>query len=459
MIVYKFGGALARSKRGLEALVRIMREAQRAEATRAHRAKSSAIHGVVLVTSALGHTTRHLTRAAELAEDGKLREAEDLLARVIAQHEQLALSMEIERERNLIDRFESIASEIASLLEGVAIVRELSPRSRDAILAAGERLAAELILALLEDREIPVRHIPSSRVMITDETFGHAAPQMEEIATRAAHSIVPVLRREAVALIEGFSGATRDGIVTTMGSESSDLSATLLAGVLGAREVVIWKLLPGLYTADPEFVKTPKLIRTMSFDEAEELGRRGARVLFPTFAHPLQAAGATGTKTILRIATPFSKSKGHTVLTHEDPISRGKIARPLAAVLEQNLVVLTMKLSEPNMKLDELRKRAIYSWESNDERTILLRREDRRIALRVLSDAQLPFQELKALAALAIIYRATSAAEPLTSHVAKSLRSFALYALVPVGRSVVALVDNAQALAALRKLHHDLFEG
>ncbi len=145
MIVYKFGGALARSKRGLEALVHILDEAYKLEATRARRVKKTGgarmidhPHGIVLVTSAIGHTTRYLARAAELAEEGKLREAEEILEKTIAQHRQLAESLVMDDEATLHDKFESISSEIAALLEGVAIVRELSPRTRDAILAAGE---------------------------------------------------------------------------------------------------------------------------------------------------------------------------------------------------------------------------------------------------------------------------------------------------------------------------------
>ena len=212
-----------------------------------------------------------------------LPEAEESLGRTIAQHEQLATSLGIADETALFDRFKSISGDIAALLEGVAILRELSPRTRDAILAAGEQLAVALIEALLRDREFPVRFVDAGSVIVTDENFGHATPIIEEITSRAETLILPQLRKGFIVLVQGFSGATLDGITTTMGSESSDLTATAtLAAAMGAREIVIWKTLPGLYTADPEFVKTPKLIRSMSFDEAEEMGRtRSTRILFP----------------------------------------------------------------------------------------------------------------------------------------------------------------------------------
>ncbi len=465
MIVYKFGGALARSKRGLEALVRLLRDASKRETIRARRAKKSGSgriidhpHGIVLVTSAIGHTTRHLSRAAELAEEGKLREAEEVLEKSIAQHRQLAESLAMEEEAALLDRFESIAAEVAALLEGVAIVRELSPRTRDAILAMGERLAIVLIEALLRDREFLVRFADASDVIITDEQFGQAAPILEEIATRAEKLILPPLRRGAIVLVQGFSGATLDGITTTMGSESSDLTATLLAAALGAKEIVIWKTLPGLYTADPEFVKAPKLIRAMSFDEAEEMGRRGARILFPSFAHPLASSEA-----VLRIATPFSQSKAHTVLGREAPLSR--LHKPLTLALEQHLFLITFSTSSnlsARQKSDvaKIRSRAVLVWDSPEQSSAIFRKDDRRAILRELANTGCTFIEGPAVAALSLIVRKDSKDDTaLLATIARSLRSFAVHAILPTSRSIIALVADAEALPALRKMHHDLFEG
>lgn len=478
LLVYKFGGALARSKRGLEALVKILNEAYKLEATRARRIKktSSATHGIVLVTSAIGHTTRHLALAAELAEDGWLPEAEESLNRTIAQHQQLAGSLGLDDEAALLDRFESISADIAALLEGVAILRELSPRTRDAILASGEKLATLLIEALLRDREFPVRAVDAADVIITDEQFGHAAPLREEIASRAEKLIVPQLRRGHIVLVQGFAGATLNGITTTMGSESSDLTATLLAAALGAKEIVIWKTLPGLYTADPEFVKAPKLIRSMSFDEAEEMGRRGARILFPSFAHPL--ADRSSSDTVLRIATPFSHTTGHTVLERDSPSSR-RSQKPLTIALEQHLLLLTMprsglaainssKMSQLSrrreQRMQEALRQAVLLWASPEQISALIRKSDRRAIIRELAGSDFThdrsFAEGETLAAISLIVRKNGQSDTaLLADVARSLRPFAVHAILPTSRSIIALVADAEAIPALRKLHHDLFEG
>ncbi len=460
MIVYKFGGALARSKRGLEALVRILDEAQKREAIRARRAATGQ-SGIVLVASAIGHTTRYLARAAELAEEGRLKEAEDVLSRTVAQHEQLAATLRLDREAALFERFESISNQTASLLEGIAIVRELSLRTRDAVLAQGELLATALIEALLKDRGIPVRFIDARNIIVTDETFGHAVPNIKETGARTERAILPALRRSEVALVPGFIGATRDGITTTMGSESSDLSATLLASVLGATEVIIWKMLPGLYTADPEFVKAPKLIRTLTFDEAEELGRRGARVLFPAFAHPLRS----GT-TSLRIGTPFSKTFRHTVLQQELP-DAGRPTKPLALAIEQRLVPVTIEASkEPAGRLRQsqtqhisnLHAMGILSWTTASESNILIRKEDRRAAIAELQAGDFHFSEGPPVSAVSLLLRKNgSDTTEFVSGMGRSLRSFRLYGILPVENSLVAIVQDSEGIPALRKLHRDVF--
>jgi aspartate kinase len=465
MVVHKFGGALARSRKGLEALVRIVREVSKREATRTRR--SGGDHGLVLVASAIGHTTRHLARAAELAQDSHLREAEEAIDRIIVQHEQLAMGLRLSHEERLVERFEEIANEVRGLLEGIAIVRELSPRTRDAVLACGERFATALIEALLKEHDVAVRFVDARKVILTDEQYGHAAPMLDETIERVHRYVTPHLHRGEVVLTQGFGGATRDGITTTMGSESSDLTATLLGAALEAEEVVIWKVVPGIFSADPEQVPKARLVRTMSFDEAEEAGRRGARVLFQNFAHPITTREA---RTRIRIATPFGTAR-QTVLERETPSTRGQ--KPLLAVLEQGLVPLTLLQrngAETNraarrttkFSAEEIFSRSIAAWQAAESRTLVVRKEERKDAMTELARVGWRAEEMQAVCAVSLVVRKQSGA-PLDANfiaqVAKSLRTFHVHALLPAGRSVIAIVDEAEGLAALRKLHHDLFEG
>ena len=516
MIVYKFGGALAKSRRGLEALVRLTHDAYHAESISQRRRQRAATvgraggraksagasvgahageNGVVLVVSAIGHTTRHLARAAELAEQGMLQPAEEALDRIIVQHKQLARTLRLDRENDLANKIDTIASDVRGLLEGIAITLELSPRTRDAVIANGEHLAGSLVYALLHDRKLPVRLIDARTVIITDDEFGHAAPLVDEIEERAQRFIASRLKRSEIVLIQGFIGATLDGIPTTMGSESSDLTATLLAGSLGAQEVVIWKVVPGIFSADPEIVPNAKLLRSLSFEEAEEIGRRGARILYPTFAHPLLREH---NRTVLRIATPFAQAARHTTLSRqvsERPSpNTTRAQKAIAVALTQRLAVVKLVMRNTSEEVAQLlsgsplkgagRRRkqermrtamhsALALWSTSSETMLLLPKDDiaailKEIDLDTFAIIEQPSVSARptvaaraTLAALAVIIRKPNndTADPrFIQQIARSLRAFPVHAIIPIEQSIIAIVDDAEAIQATKKLHHDLFE-
>ena len=76
-----------------------------------------------------------------------------------------------------------------------------------------------------------------------------------------------------------------------MGREGSDFTAAILAFALEAKDVVIWKDVPGMMNADPNFFNDSKLIDELSFDEAIELAYYGAKVIHPKTIQPLNKKG------------------------------------------------------------------------------------------------------------------------------------------------------------------------
>src|SRR6266550_3618133 len=86
----------------------------------------------------------------------------------------------------------------------------------------------------------------------------------------------PLLARGVVPVVPGFLGAAPDGQAVTLGRGGSDLTATLLARALGAREVSLWKDVPGVLTADPRIVPDARVIPQLHVREAAELAYYGA---------------------------------------------------------------------------------------------------------------------------------------------------------------------------------------
>jgi len=348
MIVYKFGGATTRTGRGLGAMRELVGKAHTEELRKLKRKRSPGglMPGLVVVISAIGHTTRRLRSIAEDAESGKSLFAGGTLERIIEQHIQLTESLDLSEKiyNRTVNKFHAIAKEIASLVEGVTITRELSPRTLDQFLAKGEQFATALIAASLEAYGLPVEVCDARKVIITSAHFTAAIPDIMAIKEKAEEIVTPVLGKGNIILTQGFIGGTPEGDTTTMGSESSDLTATLLGKALRAKEVVIWKSVPGIFTADPELVPKAKPIRHLSFEEADEIGRRGVRALFQNVAQPLMN-GSLDEHTALRVTAIAAKPlRGTTISrTKGNPVHSPK---PVALALEENIATVYVRKSQ-----------------------------------------------------------------------------------------------------------------
>ena len=477
MLVYKFGGATTRSVRGLENLVAICSRTFGEELAAASRRRrtSKQLPGLAVVVSAIGHTTRRLRSIAEDAEDGRALFAGGTLERLLERHAQLARSLELSPRiyDRTISQFEKITKDVASRVEGVMITRELSPRTLDSFLARGEQFSSTLIAALLEDRGLPVVLVDARKFIITNSDFGNAIPDTAEIRKKVSEQLLPHLEEGKLILTQGFIGGTLTGETTTMGSESSDLTATLLGQALDASEIVIWKTVPGIYTADPELVKTAKPIRHLSFEEADEMGRRGVRALFPKVAQPLIQQGSTAT---IRVTAPALKTLRGTTVSATTGIIRSP--KPIALALEQNITTLYIRppkegsyrngvksTSSLLMAADTIPsfafKRAYYYWASDTEITLCFRRDEKRTLIRALKEKGYEVAEEKPLAALSLLVRTRDAAQDLSNireRILRALRRFPVRAVFPVESSFVILLDEHRSEDALRKLHREFFE-
>ena len=481
MLVYKFGGATTRTVRGLERMSELIQKAHADELRKLKRKRTSGgmTPGVVIIVSAIGHTTRRLRSIAEDAEAGKSLFAGGTLERIIERHSQLLSSLDLSDKRyeRTVTKFHAIAKEVASLVEGVTITRELSARTLDQFLAKGEQFATVLISAMLAEHGLPVEVCDARKMVITNANFTAAIPNTPKISEKVPEKILPLLLEGKIILTQGFIGGTLEGQTTTMGSESSDLSATLIGKALQAKEVVIWKSVPGIFTADPELVPKAKPIHHLSFEEADEIGRRGVRALFQNVARPLLDLNSES-HTDLRVTAPAAKPlRGTTISrTTGNPVRSPK---PIALALEQNIATIYIRKSQKlrsNRKADREKEwllkqtegipsfalnRAFYYWASDSEITICFRRDERRPLFRALKDAGYEIQEERPLAALSLLVRTRDAAQSLSvirERLLRSLRRFPVRAFLPVESSLVVLIDEHTSVEALKRLHKEFFE-
>lgn len=268
MIVMKFGGssvADADCMGQVEALVR-----------------AALPQAPLVVLSAMGKTTNALFEAARTAESGDLPGALEVQRRIMAAHrraagELFAGAVPEGLDTALTEHF----GELELLLRGVALLRELSPRSMDAIASLGERLSTRIFAERLGAAWVDAR-----MVVRTDATFGEAVPDPEPLRRLAARHLAPLLGEGRAVVTQGYIGATEDGLTTTLGRGGSDYSAALLGAALGAKEVQIWTDVEGVLTCDPRIVPEALPIPELSFAEAAELAAFGAKVLHPATIQP-----------------------------------------------------------------------------------------------------------------------------------------------------------------------------
>src|SRR5213080_2721938 len=265
--IHKFGGASLADAAAIGHAVRIV-QAQRPEP-------------LVVAVSAMSGVTDALLDGAARAARGDASHVRAAAEALRAQH--AAAAQELvpagARLEELLRLIGEAFAELEQVAGGLGVLRELTPRTTDYLAARGERLSARLFAAALDAAGCPAAYV--------DATFGGASPDLRRTERSARKALRPLLARGTVPVVPGFLGAAPDGQVATLGRGGSDLTATLLARVLGAREVSLWKDVPGLLTADPRIVPDARVVPQVHLREAAELAYYGAKVLHPRSLVPV----------------------------------------------------------------------------------------------------------------------------------------------------------------------------
>lgn len=179
------------------------------------------------------------------------------------------------------------AQQLRSMAESISVLRELTPRAQDALVARGERLLAQIFTELLLEMRLPAAYVDAPDIIATERRLGSLWPNFVKCERAAKRLVLPLLDEGKVVIIPGFLGSGPDGEVVTLGRGGSDFSAAIVARSLGATAVTLFKEVDGLMTADPKSVPAARLVRELHYREAAELAFYGAKVLHPRTMIPL----------------------------------------------------------------------------------------------------------------------------------------------------------------------------
>ena len=244
------------------------------------------------VVSAMSGVTNQLIAAARRAEAGEGGAGAEILRALHTQHQEALENLVREKhaQKSIAGEFEEVLGEGKRLIEGTALLRELTPRTLDAISSLGERLSAPLVAGAIRELGLRSEAVEATDIIVTDGFHGGAEPLMEETREECQAILHPLLAAGVVPVVTGFIGSTTDGVLTTLGRGGSDYSATILGAALSADEVIIWTDVNGVLTADPRLVPDARTISEVSYREAAELAYFGAKVLHPKTLNPVMQA-------------------------------------------------------------------------------------------------------------------------------------------------------------------------
>lgn len=285
---------------------------------------------VLIVVSALSGVTDLLSRMADGADQEAIQKNWSELESI---HDELYRTLGLKPSPEFLHHWKSLEN----LAEKTG--RALEPLQRALLLAHGELLSSIIGQQVLAcDGQDVFWH--DTRTMLNTSQGSSVGSGLEVLATRCDHDPDPDLSQRLAAMgalhiTQGFFVSGPGGLTCLLGRGGSDTSAACFSAKLTAEALEIWTDVPGIFSADPRLVPEARLLRRLSYSEAQELASMGARVLHPPSIQPARAhAIPVFIKDTNRPAEPGTRI-GTRVLREEAQV-KGVVSR-------ENIIVITME--------------------------------------------------------------------------------------------------------------------
>ncbi|ALJ01687.1 bifunctional aspartate kinase/homoserine dehydrogenase I [Rufibacter tibetensis] len=266
MKILKFGGTSVGSPHAIGMLLQIVKD---------HKQRGEAI---ALICSAMSGVTDTLLHSMTTAAAGG--EVQPTLKEIEQRHYEVVRGfLEVKHQNQALLGLKLFFNELEELFSGIRTLGEVSPRTKDRVVAYGE-LCSNLMLAHVVGQHCGPAVFGDARQFIkTDSTYGKAAvngPLTGDL-TRGFFE----QNQGAIPVITGFVASNEQGETTTLGRGGSDYTAAIVGAAVGASEIQIWTDVDGFMTSDPRMVKKAFPLKQLSYNEAIELSYFGAKVIHP----------------------------------------------------------------------------------------------------------------------------------------------------------------------------------
>ena len=264
MKIFKFGGASVKDADSVKNVLRVL--------------SIQGFERCLIVVSAMGKTTNALERVVEFYFNKSDYQQE--IAKIKEEHIQIA--------RGLFDENHHVFSEIKLFFDDIEsfLRRNKSPNYNfvyDQVVTCGEMISSKILSVYLSDNEMGNQWLDARDFIKTDTNYREGLVNWEETEKNISQ-----LDKAKTYVTQGFIGSDENNFTVSLGREGSDYSAAIFAYCLNAKDMTIWKDVPGVMTGDPRKFENVELLSNISYEEAIEMAYYGASVIHPKTLQPLK---------------------------------------------------------------------------------------------------------------------------------------------------------------------------
>ena len=347
MKVYKFGGASVKDAAGVKNLLNIVQGES----------------DLFIIVSAMGKTTNALEGVFSAMQQGDEKLALERIDQSYAYHR--SIIDDLMGADITIDQVNILFAQLRNTVKNTIYRPSDAELWYDTIVAFGELISTTIISNYLNGFGVKNRWIDMRRAFLTEQRHKDANVNLEATAVR--------LKREiegsdvSVFVGQGFIGGAPDGTTTTLGREGSDYSAAIVANVLDAESMSVWKDVDGILNADPKIFPDARKIERLNYMDTIEMAYSGAQIIHPKTIKPLQqkniplyvrpfgnkeAQGSVITGDVERAYEPIMIQKSNQVLLNLH-------SRDLSFVLEEKFAKLFATLDSHRIRINLVHNSAV----------------------------------------------------------------------------------------------------
>lgn len=261
-----------------------------------------------IIVSAMGKTTNALERVFGHMQKAEKEAANEEIKQIQAYHAEII--DDLWGEHTDINEVTLLFGQLRNIVNDIVYRKADAELWYDTIVAYGELISTTIISKYLNHTNIRNRWIDMRTTFLTNQRHKDANVDIKA----SKHRLRAALENTGVGVFvgQGFIGGAPDGTTTTLGREGSDYSAAVVANILGAESMSVWKDVDGVLNADPKIFKDAVKIDALNYLDTIELAYSGAQIIHPKTIKPLQ------NKNIPLYVRPFGdKSKPGTMICGE----------------------------------------------------------------------------------------------------------------------------------------------